>query len=150
MTKMLRLPDQAAADALQRKLTGHRGEVGAPVDAALERGVKGLRAPKQGRNWSEALLDQIRLAGLSPPEMEYRFSTERKFRLDLAWPARALGVEVDGAVHRIRDKWERDVERHNFILDSGWRVYRVTNAMVRSGAALALVERVLRTGTPET
>ena len=96
--------------------------------------------PENGDRWPDMLRDQIVQAGLPTPEREYRWHPTRKFRADLAWPDRMFLAEIDGAVHRIKSKFARDIERHNLLVREGWVYIRVTPDMVRSGEALQWVK----------
>lgn len=92
------------------------------------------------------LRDQIVEAGLPEPFREFVWHPTRNFRLDLAWPKHErgrFGCEVDGAVHRVKDKWLRDVEKHNLLIREGWTYIRVTPAMVKSGEALQWVKEFI-------
>lgn len=71
---MLRLPDMAAAEALQRKLTG-----GKTVQAPARKVA--TTAQEKEPSWSDALADQLRIAGLPAPVLEYHFAKpERNYR----------------------------------------------------------------------
>ncbi len=147
MSRVFRLPDQAAADALQKRLTG-KTQVRQHQPASPDAAAAILASPKRGKalvNWSVELSRQIRLAGLPAPILEYPFAkTEgRKFRADLAFPSLLLLVEIDGAVHRIKARFQGDLERDQWLFFSPWRKLRVSPAQVRSGAALHLVEQAL-------
>lgn len=89
------------------------------------------------------LAQQIRLSMLPMPTPQYRFDPMRKWRVDFAWPVRKLALEVEGGVHRIEEKFKRDIFKYNELALRGWVLVRVTNRMVRSGEALAVVERLL-------
>lgn len=53
------------------------------------------------------------------------------FRIDLAFPALKLAIEVDGfAYHSSRDSFERDRQRQNLLVADGWTVLRFTWAML--------------------
>ena len=90
----------------------------------------------------------MRLLGLPEPEREYRFDAVRKFRLDFAWPALKLGVEVEGGIYRggghthVKDL-KRDMEKSNLLTLAGWRLLRFHGDQVRSGEAIALIARAL-------
>lgn len=87
---------------------------------------------------------QLRLVGLPAPVLEYPFAKpERAYRADLAWPNLRLLVEVDGAVHRIKERFSADLLRDQVIFFMGWRKLRVSPMQVRNGEALRLVERAL-------
>ncbi len=95
------------------------------------------------------LFEQIRLAKLEEPVREYAGIPGRKFRFDGAWPPRKLSFEIDGAVwvngrHSRGSGIQRDCEKFSLAAIYGWRVMRFTTDMVRSGKALALVERALK------
>ena len=85
----------------------------------------------------ETLLRRHNRALLIGMEREYRFDTEREWRLDFAWPSLDIAVEADGATHwRGRKRGlgrhcspegiAADNEKLNAALIAGWRVYRVT------------------------
>ena len=44
------------------------------------------------------LLAQIKQYGLPDPIREYKFSDQRRFRFDFAWPALKIAAEVEGAI----------------------------------------------------
>ena len=100
------------------------------------------------------LVTQIRMAGLPAPAAEYHFAPlvdgkpVRRWRFDLAWPADLVAVELEGSLftggrHGGARSAIRDVEKYNAAALLGWRVIRTVPAMVRSGAALVLVEVAL-------
>lgn len=82
------------------------------------------------------------------PVREYRFHPKRKWRFDFAWPARLVAVEVEGGTfsggrHSRGKGFEADCEKYAEAAILGWRVLRVTTAMVNDGRALALIERAM-------
>lgn len=97
--------------------------------------------------WPAELAFQCRAVGILPPVVNYPFLKEvgRRFKLDCAWPDRKIVFEIDGGVHRIADKFARDIEKHRLLREHGWDLHRVTPKEVNSGEALALVERALTT-----
>jgi very-short-patch-repair endonuclease len=75
---------------------------------------------------------------------EFCFHEERNYRLDVACvDGRKLGIECDGAVHRIKKNFLRDLDKHNLLILTGWRYVRVTPAQVDNGEALALVRALV-------
>jgi len=65
------------------------------------------------------------------PEVEYRFTTKRKWRLDLAYPEIKLGVELDGfRFHSSVVSQINDAEKSNFLVAQGWRVLRYPSPRV--------------------
>lgn len=68
-------------------------------------------------------------ADLIPPETEFRFHPERKWRFDFAWPEQKVAVEVDGGVfsggrHTRGMGFIRDCEKLNMACEMGWKVLR--------------------------
>lgn len=104
------------------------------------------RVTAQGKDKYPAMLaEQIALAGLGVAEMEYRFHPTRKWRFDLAFNRATVkvAIEIEGQVHKIGEKWLRDLEKHNESMLMGWCTLRVTPDMVRDCSALELVRRAL-------
>jgi len=97
----------------------------------------------------DALATIIRWQAMVPePVREYRFHPKRKWRFDFAWPARLVAVEVEGGTfsggrHSRGRGFEADAEKYAEAAILGWRVLRVTTAMVNDGRALDLIERAM-------
>lgn len=96
----------------------------------------------------DTLVFHLRAAGLPQPVREYVFAPPRRWRYDFAWPEHRLAVEVEGGSwvggRHVRPKaFEADCEKYAEATLLGWRVLRVTGAMVEDGRALALVQRAL-------
>lgn len=92
-------------------------------------------------------------------ESEFRFHPTRKWRFDRAWQTPKVAVEIDGEGHfsKVSGQWipgrhhrtkgyANDLEKLNAATELGWRVFRFTPAMVKSGAAVKTMERVLKKG----
>lgn len=96
----------------------------------------------------ELLAVQIKAAGLPAPVREFRYIPGRKFRLDFAWPyiSPPFGVEVQGHVHRIKARFEADIEKRIFGLMAGWRIAEVSGASIRSGVAIQWISHLLNGG----
>lgn len=95
------------------------------------------------------LLFQLRALGLPEPVREHRFHPVRRWRFDFAWPDRKIAVEVDGGTwsggrHSRGAGYEKDAEKLNTATLDGWRVLRVTSAMVKDGRAIAVVDDMLK------
>lgn len=92
----------------------------------------------------EALLAlQIRALKLPVPERNYRWMTGRRYEWDFAYPDRKIAIEVQGMVHRIKSKWERDIFKRAYGLLDGWRVLEVSGETIRSGVAIQWIEKLL-------
>lgn len=90
----------------------------------------------------------IRANELPEPEREYRFHPKRRWRLDFAWPAAMLAVEVDGGVwaqgrHTRGAGYIADCEKLNEATLLGWSVLRVTGQHIDDGSAIDWIRRAL-------
>ena len=108
--------------------------------------------------WEEMFAFQVRTSFVLPkPERQVRFHPTREWRLDFGWPELRLAVEIEGLVPRYdRDGKERqgrhqtiggmteDLVKYNEAMCLGWRVLRVSQAHVKSGAAIAWAERAAK------
>jgi hypothetical protein len=93
--------------------------------------------------------------GLPLPEREYRFCPPRKWRMDYAYPAQRVGIEVDGGIwlpgggHHTRGQgWLDDAEKLNTAASMGWRMLRTTPTGLCDLAFIALLRRTLTPLTP--
>ena len=95
-----------------------------------------------------SLCVQIHQAGLPEPERQALLIPGRKFAFDLAWRDHLLACEVDGGLHsggrHVRGAGaERDAEKYSLAAVHGYRVLRVSTAMVADGRAVDLVRAAL-------
>lgn len=91
---------------------------------------------------------QLKVARLPVPTREHRFAPPRRWRLDFAWPAQLVGVEVDGGSwvggrHNRASGFAKDLEKHNAATLLGWRILRLTGGTVADGSGLTLLEELL-------
>lgn len=96
----------------------------------------------------EQLLLQIRAAGLPEPEREVRIIPGRLFRADFLYREQGLWIDVQGGQwigghHGRGSGVEGDAEKICLASIAGLRPLIVTTSMIRSGKALALIERAL-------
>lgn len=107
-----------------------------------------VRAPqyrKQPESKLERRLDQqIEEAGLEVPRRNWFLITGRDYELDRAWPTKKIAVEVQGMAHRIKGKFQRDIEKRALALLAGWRVLEVDGASVRDGRAIQWLKELLK------
>lgn len=95
---------------------------------------------------ADSLHQQVRARRLPEAQRDYHALLPRKFKCDLAWPAIRLCVEVDGGElmqgrHSRAAGMASDCEKQNLLVLAGWKTLRFTGGMVRSGAAIAFLER---------
>lgn len=102
------------------------------------------------RSHLEMLMEsQMQGAMVKPWVVEYEFCPGRNWRFDFAWPALKVALEVEGGTrsggrHVTGSGYEKDCEKYNAAVVMGWAVIRATEMCIKSGAALVLVESVLR------
>ena len=80
---------------------------------------------------------------------EYQFKEGRKWRIDFAMPWKWIAIEIEGGIfsggRHVRGKgFEADCEKYNALAEQGWRLFRFTPAMVKSGQAIEQIKRVLQ------
>lgn len=100
------------------------------------------------------MLDRIRQAGLPEPQAEFRFHPTRRWRFDFAWPEHKLALEVEGGEwvqgrHNRPQGFQEDLEKYQAAMVAGWSVYRVSGALVRSGAAVETLAKLLAKSKPQ-
>ena len=86
---------------------------------------------------------QIEKAGLIPPTEEYFHIKGRDFRLDFAWPYLKIGVEVQGMAHRIKSKFNADIEKRALALLDGWRILEVNGDSIRNERSIEWLKQLM-------
>lgn len=115
---------------------------------------KGTSARERGYHDLEDLfLFQIRAAGLPEPVREHVFDPRRKWRLDFAWPAYGLAVEVQGGAemvgrHQRPAGFVEDCRKLATAAVLGWRILPLPTPIIRSGEGLELLRRALDAAAP--
>ena len=92
---------------------------------------------------------QLDAVGLDGYVREYQAIPGRRFRFDFCWVKERLAVEIQGGTyskgaHSTGTGINRDYEKNNLAVLNGWRVLSFDTKMVKSGAALEVVEQFLR------
>ena len=90
-------------------------------------------------------LAQLQERGFPDPEEEYKFLRDRRFRFDFAWPLTNIAVEIEGGTfvqgrHVTGAGFSKDCVKYNLAARDGWRVYRFTTQMVKSGEGISFLE----------
>ena len=83
---------------------------------------------------------QLRMLGAPAAVPEHEFHDVRNWRLDFAWPAQRLAVEIEGAVwvagrHTRGSGFIKDCAKYNAATLAGWRVLRYTDREIRDWSA---------------
>lgn len=92
---------------------------------------------------------QVRAIGLPEPVREFKFHETRKWKIDFAWPALKLAVELEGGIwtggrHTSGAGWIKDAEKYNELSLMGWRLLRYHGGAVKDGSAIRQVEVAVR------
>lgn len=130
----------------------HRKGKGAKVPGARLHKGPGKKIPP--KNTTVDLLEyQLRVEKMFGWVAEHRFHPDRGWRMDLANQAAMLAVEVEGLTfeggrHQRFKGFTEDCKKYFEAMMLGWRVIRVTPAMVRHGIAIDYIKRALNKGEP--
>lgn len=130
-------PDQL--DAYTRRLAGL--VAAAPIQIAPV--APKAHRPAKARSELEIEMErQLREADIRFVA-EFKPLENRRFRIDFALPDHMIGVECEGAVHRIKSRWSAFPERHHLLSQAGWRMVYVGRAQIMSGQALGWVRECM-------
>lgn len=106
--------------------------------------AKAKTGPKAKESPLEAMLaQQMIAAGMPWFVRQHKHIPGRRLTLDFCWPEKKLGIEVQGMCHRIKGKFEKDIEKRALGLLSGWQILEVSGASIRSGQAIQWVAEML-------
>ncbi len=135
--------------ALKEAASGMKGRSGAHrARRAVEVAHPGTDSPMESR-----LRLALRRAGLPHPEVNGIVSDAAGgfvAMCDLVFREQRVAVEYDGSHHRIvEEQYERDIDRHWFLDEIGWRTIRINRSHMVNGAevAVARVRAALRART---
>lgn len=132
---------QLLATYLRHKQRGRNG--GGPLRDWLDRYFAVVGVPESGLE--VVVLDAILDAGLPTPVLQHWVETSGgRFRLDLAYPAHKIAIEVDGEQHEEDvDVVVGDRRRSRLLKREGWTIVRVRSKHLATDLSAAL--RRLRT-----
>lgn len=104
--------------------------------------LKKTREAREKIDYAGILVRQITREGLPAGKREHVFAKDigRAWRIDIAYPDQMLAIEVDGMAHRTKDRFMRDMEKHNELMFHGWRVLRIYTRWIGNE------QREIRTG----
>ena len=102
---------------------------------------------KKKSKWEEMFAVQCR--GLKiQVEREFKFHPVRRWRADFSIPSLRILIEIDGGVwggrHTTGTGFSADCEKMSHAALLGYRVFRFTPEMVKSGEGIGMIEQVLR------
>lgn len=99
----------------------------------------------------ERLVERLLVSsGIPRPTLHHRVVADgRVYELDLAWPARKVAVELDGAHHRSERAFHADRARRNRLILAGWVVLHYTWIVRTRGCARLALARCGPDGTDQ-
>lgn len=110
----------------------------------LQRARAQGKAPKRIDSAIEALFAiQLRIEKAPAHERNYRFMPGRKLEFDFCWPDIRAAVEVQGMVHRIKGRFQADIEKRALAILAGWKVLEVDGQSIRDGRAIGWAMQLL-------
>lgn len=121
---------------------------------AVRLGRGGALGPKVNKG-EELFAFQLCACELPAPQRNFRFHASRKWEIDFAWPEFKIGMEIQGGIwgksqtddspgaHGHPIGIRRDMQKHNALLDAGWRVWHFTPEEIKRGLAVQHLEGVL-------
>lgn len=101
------------------------------------------RGPRQKWDYEQRLAQQLEAAGVSGFFVDAEYIEGRNLRADVLFIEQRLVVEIQGAVHRIRETWAKDIEKQQATMLAGYRLLPIATKQVRDGSAVEVVKRVL-------
>ena len=123
--------------------------MGAQATTASRTAAKAASATTDSGSALEKHLDiALRASGLPAFVREHYFHPTRRWRLDFAWPAVKLGVEIEGGIfsrgrHGRGSGIKGDIDKSNALTLLGWRLLRFHGDQVRSGQAVEIIRQAL-------
>lgn len=102
-----------------------------------------LHEPRRDSRIEAEFALQMRGLKFPPWKRNLVFLEGRKFELDFSWPAWKFAVEVDGHVHRIKERFDSDHEKHALAMLAGWTILRVGGKDIRNGRAVTWAEGLI-------
>jgi len=103
-----------------------------------------LKAPK-----IDLFATLCEIEGIPKPETEYRFHANRKWRMDYAWPAKKVFLEVEGGVfsggrHTRGKGFVADMEKYNAAAAAGWTLIRCVPDDLKNGKAIQIIKETMK------
>jgi len=96
----------------------------------------------------ETLALHLKAHNIQGVMQQFKFHVERRWVVDFAWPDKKIIVEVEGGTwkggrHTRGVGFRNDCIKYNQATLDGWKVFRFTSDMVKSGAAIETILQAL-------
>jgi very-short-patch-repair endonuclease len=104
------------------------------------------KQPKSYVDYPERMFEVLKSVGIESIR-EYKFLTDRRFRLDLALPEYQIAIEYEGGIHtggrHVRGKgFANDAKKYNLATMAGWVLLRYTIDDMKLGWEEEFVGRI--------
>lgn len=116
----------------KREVTPTSGAAGSKQAPEGQRARREPQSAKPPNRHVVRLEQQLSAHGFPLYVKEYFAIPGRDFRLDYAWPALKVGIELQGVHHRERGKYARDIEKRALHLIAGWRVLELDGKSIKA------------------
>ncbi len=126
--------------ALLERLGRFKKNPTAPASAAPAPKAQAAKGPNKH---VLRLEQQLAAHGFPPYVKEYFAIAGRDFRLDYAWPAKKVGIELQGFHHREKGKYGRDIEKRALHLVAGWRVLELDGRSIKEERSVEWLRELL-------
>lgn len=113
---------------------------GVDIDAVHRRP---LATPQKESKLERRFTQQLVDAGVTGYQRNYFFLPDREFELDFAWVPVKVYVEVQGMSHRIKGKFQADIEKRVLAMFEGWRGLELDGRTIRDGRGIEWLRRLL-------
>jgi very-short-patch-repair endonuclease len=134
--------NEEAVAAFERRAKGWKKTEGNVTTHCIERPGTSSKTVRRSE-LEEQLKLQLLASGIKGFIHQHQPLLPRKWSLDFAMLDKKLAVEVQGMVHRIKDKFQRDIEKRAELMLNGWRVLEVDGEAIKDGRALGWIKRLL-------
>lgn len=114
------------------------------------RNATGVRMLHRLKDPVERLAFHMRVDGFGHFVREHKFHPERKWRIDIAFLAEKLAIEVEGVTykggrHQRPAGFENDCVKYNEMVLMGWKLLRFTPRQITKGRVMTTIRRALGT-----
>lgn len=105
-----------------------------------------IKTQQDTKGRDKIFVECLKQTGLPIPESEYRFSNERMWRFDFAYPESKLAIEIEGGIwsggrHTNPKGFEDDCEKYNTAALLGWYVLRIPTKILFKKTTFELIKQ---------
>lgn len=102
-----------------------------------------VKAPRKKWDYEQRLAQQLEAAGITGFYVDAEYLPNRQLRADILFIRERLVIEIQGAVHRTKAKWQADIFKAQDTMLGGFRLLPIATGQVRDGAAVEIIRKAL-------